>query len=167
MSAPAQKTGSEPCRNRTGGPFVSIVTPVYNGERHIRECIESVLKQTYTNWEYLVADNCSRDATAAIVAEYASRDSRIRLVQHSECLPIMPNWNRAMRLISPDSQFCKVVHADDTLMPDCIEAMVEVAMKNDRIGIVGAYRLSGDQVSLDGLPPRMRFFQDGRFADAV
>ena len=139
-------------------PFVSIVTPVYNGEKYIRECIESVLKQTYTNWEYILSDNCSTDSTAAIAEEYARQDQRIKVVKNTEFLPIMPNWNRAMRLISPESMFCKVVHADDTLFPNCIEAMVSVALKDSRTGIVGAYRQHGEIVDLNWLPPPTEVF---------
>ena len=133
-------------------PTVSIVTPVYNGEAYLRECIESVLSQTYTDWEYIISDNCSTDATVAIAEEYAARDPRIRVVKNTEFLAIMPNWNRAMRLISPGSTFCKVLHADDTLYPNCLEAMVAVGLKSDRIGIIGAYRMYEDRVNLDWLP---------------
>ncbi len=133
-------------------PYVSIVTPVYNGEQYLRECIESVLSQSYTNWEYLIVDNCSKDSTVAIAEEYAQQDPRIKVAKNNEFLPIMPNWNRALRLISPDSMFCKVVHADDRLFPECIVEMVSVAMKDERIGIVGAYRKHGETVNLNWLP---------------
>ncbi len=136
----------------SGAPTVSIVTPVYNGEKYLRECIESVLGQSFTNWEYLIADNCSQDSTVAIAEEYAKRDARIKVVKNADFLRIMPNWNRALRLISPESMFCKVVHADDVLFPDCLAEMVSVAMKDERIGIVGAYRKHGDTVNLDWLP---------------
>jgi glycosyltransferase involved in cell wall biosynthesis len=51
-------------------PFVSIITPVYNGEAYLRECIESVLAQTYSNWEYIVVNNCSTDGTLRIAEGY-------------------------------------------------------------------------------------------------
>ena len=53
--------------NATTSPLVSVVTPVYNGEKFLEECIQSVLRQTYSHWEYIVNDNCSTDGTAEIV----------------------------------------------------------------------------------------------------
>jgi glycosyltransferase involved in cell wall biosynthesis len=132
-------------------PLVSVVTPVRNGERYIGECIESVLNQTYENWEYVIVNNVSTDGTLEIVREYASRDSRIRVVDNTESLPILRNWNHAMRQISEESRYCKVVHADDSLYPTCIERMVAVAEQFPNVGIVGSARLSGTRVEPD--PP--------------
>ena len=134
------------------GPLVSVVTPVYNGEEFISECIESVLSQTYTHFEYLVMDNCSTDSTPEIVASYEKRDPRIRLLRPSEFVGPDPNANRALREISPESRYAKVIHADDWLFPDCLERMVSLALANPSVGIVGAYRLEGSKVTLDGLP---------------
>lgn len=132
--------------------LVSVVTPVYNGEEHIAECVESVLGQTHGHLEYLVVDNCSTDATPDIVAAYASRDSRVRLVRPAEFVGPDPNANRALRMIAAESVYTKVVHADDWLFPECLERMVARAAANPGVGIVGAYRLEGEQVTLDGLP---------------
>ena len=72
-------------RPRTGrSPLVSVVTPVYNGERFLRECIESVLAQTYQHWDYTIVDNSSTDQTSEIAREYAARDSRIRVLRNAE-----------------------------------------------------------------------------------
>jgi len=54
-------------------PLVSIVTPVYNGEPYLAECIESVLAQTYPNWEYIIQNNCSTDRTLEIASEYGKK----------------------------------------------------------------------------------------------
>ena len=59
-------------------PLVSVVTPFYNTADYLRECIESVLAQTYTRFEYILVDNQSTDGSAEIAAEYSKRDSRIR-----------------------------------------------------------------------------------------
>ena len=134
-------------------PFVSVVTPVYNGEKHLSECIESVLAQTYKNWEYVIVNNCSTDATARIAEDYASKDSRIRLSNNNEFLDIISNWNHSLRQISPESKYCKVVHADDLLFPECIEKMVELAEANPGVGIVSSYRVDGSKgVRQGGLP---------------
>jgi glycosyltransferase involved in cell wall biosynthesis len=60
-------------------PFVSVVTPVYNGADFLAECIDSVLSQTYDNFEYLIVNNCSTDGTLAIALDYAKKDPRIRV----------------------------------------------------------------------------------------
>jgi glycosyltransferase involved in cell wall biosynthesis len=133
-------------------PLVSVVTPVYNGEKYLAECIESVLAQTYQNWEYIIANNCSTDRSLEIAQHYAQKDAHIRIHNNKEFLPIMSNWNHALRQISAESKYCKVVHADDWLFPECIMQMVKVAEANPSVGLVSAYRLHGNQVDLDGLP---------------
>ncbi len=142
-------------------PFVSILTPVYNGERFLADCIESVLAQTYKNWEYIILNNASTDATGTIARRYAQQDSRVRLIESDHCLPVIQNWNRALQLISPASQYCKIVHADDFIRNRCIEKMVMVAEQDPRIGIVGAQRLNGDSIDLTGLATDCSIF-DGR-----
>jgi len=67
-------------------------------------------------------------------------------------LPALQNLNHTFRQISPESRYCKAVHADDWLFPDCITQMVRVAEAHPSVGIVSAYRLEEEQVSLDGLP---------------
>jgi glycosyltransferase involved in cell wall biosynthesis len=133
-------------------PLVSVLTPVYNGETYLRECIESVLRQTYQNWEYIIVNNRSEDATLAIAEGYAHRDPRIRIHTNSEFVSAIANHNVAFQQMSPASRFCKIVHADDWLFPECIEKMVEVATANPSVGLVSAYALWGTEVKLDGLP---------------
>lgn len=133
-------------------PLVSVVTPVYNGEQYLRECIESVLAQTYQNWEYIIVNNCSTDQTLAIAHDYANCDDRIRVHTNTQFLDLIPNWNHALRQISPESTYCKVVHADDWLFPECLTEMTSLAQEHPTVGIVGAYALLGEEVWLDGLP---------------
>jgi glycosyltransferase involved in cell wall biosynthesis len=148
--------------SREGQPLVWVVTPVHNGEAYLGECIESVLAQTYDNWRYAVVDNCSTDGTAEVVLGYASRDSRISLHQNDDFLPIMANWNHALSLLPPEASYCKVVHADDTLFPDCLELMVRVAEAHPSVDIVTAYALWGREVRHDGYVPYPLELVDGR-----
>ena len=133
-------------------PFVSIVTPVYNGGKFLRESIESVLSQTRTDFEYVILNNASTDETAEIAASYAARDRRIRIHRNERTLPIIDNWNRAMTLISGESLYCKVLHADDAMYPECLSKMVALATEHPTIGVVGSLRLRGDQIECGGLP---------------
>lgn len=65
-------------------PLVSIVLPVYNGQKYLRESPDSILAQTVQDWELIAVDDCSTDATPQILADYAARDSRIRIMRNAE-----------------------------------------------------------------------------------
>ena len=82
--------------------LISIVLPVYNGERFLRESIDSVLAQTYTNWELLIVDDCSTDNTAAIVHEYVQKDSRVQYYKNEKNLRLPRNLNRGFSLARGD-----------------------------------------------------------------
>lgn len=133
-------------------PLVSVITPVYNGEKYLVECIESVLAQTYHNWEYCIVNNCSTDRTLEIAETYANKDKRIRIHNNSQFVGSLQNGNIAFRQISLASKYCKVVHADDWLFPECIMRMVELAEAHPAVGIVSAYRLTNTRVMVQALP---------------
>lgn len=133
-------------------PKVSIVTPVYNGARYLAAAIESVLSQAYGNWEYIIVDNRSADATFAIAQRYAALDRRIRAIRAEQHLPIMANWNRAIGLIAADSHYCKELHADDFLLPNCLSEMVSALERHPSAGIAGSYIMYDAAVSNVGAP---------------
>ncbi|MFC2043239.1 glycosyltransferase family 2 protein [Chloroflexota bacterium] len=138
-------------------PSVSIVTPVYNGEKFLAEAIDSILTQTYHNWEYTIVDNCSTDRTLEIAHSFSRKDKRIRICQNSDLLPIIDNHNFAMSQISEKSRYCKVLHADDLLFPECLSSMVEVAEAYPTTGIISSYRLAGNRVRSDGISYNIQF----------
>jgi glycosyltransferase involved in cell wall biosynthesis len=133
-------------------PLVSVLTPVYNCEEFLAECIESVLAQTYQNWEYCIVNNCSTDRSLEIAESYAKKDKRIRVHNNREFVSIDANGNIAMRQMSVGSKYCKVVYADDWIFPECIMKMVELAEAHPTVAIVGAYWLSGTEVKGGGVP---------------
>ncbi len=138
--------------------LVSILTPVFNGAAHLRACIESVLGQTYRDWEYVIVDNCSRDATPDIIREYARRDARIRIVTNRSFVGIIENHNIAFAEMSPSAAYCKVVQADDWITPECVEKFVRLCEANPSVTLATAYRLDGDTVGLKGLPESQSVF---------
>ena len=133
-------------------PLVSVVTPVYNGGEYLRECIESVRAQTYTNWRYTIVNNCSTDDTLAIALHYAKLDGRIRVLSTEAFLSIIDNHNHALAQIEADSRFCKPVMADDWLYPECLEQLVACALAHPNVGLVCASATSGTKVLFDQLP---------------
>src|SRR5437879_13872085 len=130
----------------TSEPFISVVTPVYTCDPYIAECIESVVNQTYRNFENLIVNNCSKDNTLEIAQSYAKKVHRIRVSDNAEFLGVIGNHNNAFNQMSPDSKYCKVVSGDDWLFPDCLTQMVELAEAHPSVGIVGCYSIEGKRV---------------------
>ena len=87
-------------------PLVSVVTPVYNGEKYLSACIESVLAQTYENWEYVIVNNCSKDSSLDIAQRYGKRDSRIRVHNNRDFLSMIENFNHSLIQSSDESKYC-------------------------------------------------------------
>jgi glycosyltransferase involved in cell wall biosynthesis len=136
----------------SGQPFVSIVTPYYNTAPYIAECIESVLAQAHSNFEYLLVNNCSTDGSQEIAARYAARDRRIQLFDNAAFLDQTRNFNGALERISPDSKYVKLALADDVIFPECVSRMVELAEREPGVAIVSSYRMWGDQLDRAGVP---------------
>src|SRR5581483_154417 len=127
-------------------PLVSVVTPFYNTAPYLKECIESVLSQQYPNFEYILSDNCSSDGSLEIAERYAKQDSRIRLIRQPRFLTQREHFNEGLRQISPESKYCKIVNADDTIFPRCLQEMVRCSEQSDSIGLVSSYYLKNNAV---------------------
>jgi glycosyltransferase involved in cell wall biosynthesis len=136
----------------TQEPLVSIVTPVYNGEAYLAKCVNGVIQQTYRNWEYIIVNNCSTDRSLEIANEFASADSRVRVVSRDTYLDQIANINYAVTLISPKAKYCKVAFADDLLFPACVEEMVKVAELDSDIAMVGCHVSNGISVAGKAVP---------------
>jgi glycosyltransferase involved in cell wall biosynthesis len=148
---------------QSSAPHVTVVTPLYNGAEHLRDCMESVLAQCYQNWTHVLVNNCSTDASLVVAQEIARRDARVRVVDCREFLPMAMNWNRSLDFVPAESAYCKFVHPDDTLMPDCLQSMVELAERHPEVGLVGASRM----IVRGGVAAARHPLADGRPADRV
>ena len=139
----------------SNSPLVGIITPVHNGADFLRQCIESVQAQTWQNWVYVILDNASTDGSGEIAAEFAARDSRIRVVRCDDLLPIIQNHNRAFDVLLqqvPEARYCKPLMADDRLFPTCIEQLVNAALFNPAIGLAACMGYDGEKALFFGLP---------------
>jgi glycosyltransferase involved in cell wall biosynthesis len=133
-------------------PLVSILTPVYNGEKYLVECIESVLAQDYQNWEYHVVNNRSTDGTLGIAEAYAAKDRRIRVSTNRDFVSMPENFNNAFGKVSAASRYFKVVCADDWILPQCVGKMVSFAEQHPSVGILCCHQQSGNTVRWAELP---------------
>lgn len=124
-------------------PRVSIGLVVFNGERYLSEAIDSLLEQTYRDFELIISDNGSTDGTERIARAAAERDDRIRYVQHAENRGLAWNLNYAVREAA--GEFFMWAGHDDVHGPEFIERCVDV-LSADR-GVVYAY---GDTLLIDG-----------------
>jgi glycosyltransferase involved in cell wall biosynthesis len=125
-------------------PVVSIITPTFNHERFIGPCIESVLKQTYVNWEQIIIDDGSSDRTADVIRGYS--DSRIRYVyQENRGIEALPHlYNRALSMCRGD--LIAILEGDDLWPPNKLSAQVRVFQDE---GVVLAYGAVAD-IGADG-----------------
>ncbi len=102
--------------------IVSVILPVYNGEKYLAQAIDSILSQSYGKWELLVVDDGSKDGSAYICDEYAGRDSRIK-VFHQPNSGV--NTARAKGVDNASGEYYVFLDADDTLSSDALEYMLE------------------------------------------
>lgn len=112
-------------------PRVSLGLPVCNGEDYVAEAIESVLSQTYTDYELIISDNASTDRTLEICEAYARKDPRIRIHRHATNLGAAPNFNSVFRL--SNSEYYKWVAHDDLIAPEYLEKCVAVLDRDPKI----------------------------------
>lgn len=109
-------------------PPVAIGLPVYNGERYLEDTLNSVLAQTYSNFELFIADNASTDGTEAICRDFAQRDSRIHYLRNSTNLGASKNYSICFE--PARSKYFRWQNADDPIEPCLIERCLEVLEQN-------------------------------------
>ncbi|MCL4872571.1 glycosyltransferase [bacterium] len=114
-------------------PKISIGLPVYNAERYLRHSIESILGQTFSNFELVISDNASTDSTFDICAEYAARDRRIRLHRNARNLGAADNFNRVFRLSR--AEYFKWAAYDDVCSPLLLERCLELLEDEPRVAL--------------------------------
>jgi glycosyltransferase involved in cell wall biosynthesis len=112
-------------------PLVTVAIPMYNNGRFIRQTIESVLSQTYTNFELLIYDDHSTDDSRDIAGSFD--DSRIRIFRNDRNLGPEGNWNRAVSRIR--GEYVKLVCGDDILYPECLERQIAAFGDSGNIGV--------------------------------
>jgi glycosyltransferase involved in cell wall biosynthesis len=112
-------------------PRVSIGLPVYNGERFLEAALDSLLSQTYTDFELIISDNASTDRTKEICRVYAVKDQRVRYFRNTKNLGVSANFNRVFQLSSGD--YFKWASADDLCKPEHLARCLDVLENDDSV----------------------------------
>ncbi len=114
--------------NKESLPLISVIVPVYNVEKYLGKCIESIMAQTYQNLEIILVDDGSADKSGEICDEYARRDLRIRVI-HNENGGVSVARNTGIRQAA--GEYIGLVDSDDYIDPDMYQTLYDLILKHD------------------------------------
>ena len=121
-------------------PEITVLMSVYNGQKYLRQCIESILSQTNGDFEFLIIDDGSTDSTPSILASY--QDPRMKIIRQENC-GVTKSLNRGLALAQ--GTFVARIDADDIAMPDRFEKQFSFLQFNPDVGIVGSNAILIDE----------------------
>ncbi len=122
--------------NRHSSLLVTVLMSVHNGMPYIYEAMESILGQTFTDFEFLIIDDASTDATPQVLAEYARQDPRIRIVSNPTNIGLTRSLNKGLELAK--GRLIARQDADDRSLPDRLHKQVEFLDKHPKVGLLGS-----------------------------
>jgi len=122
----------------TNNPFISVFTPNFNKAHFISETIESILNQNYSNFEYIIIDDCSTDKSLQIIQKYAKLDKRIKIYKNEKNLGIVKTRNKGFKYSSMKSKYFAIIDSDDVALPTRLKIQVNFLEKNPKYGLVGS-----------------------------
>lgn len=129
---------SEAATEMTDKSKLAVIMPVYNAGEFLKECVDSVLNQTFSNFQFFVCNDGSTDNSLAILNEYAAFDSRIKVLCNPQNLGIVGTRNHLLAELPPDIEFVAMIDADDVCYPDRFEKQIAFLQAHPEIGGVGS-----------------------------
>ena len=97
---------------------ILVFVPTYNSEKYLRQCLDSVLQQTFQDWQCVISDDASTDKSVEIAKEYEKKDTRFKVLTHEKNVGAANNWNRAKE--NNNSFATKILCADDYIFHDSL-----------------------------------------------
>ncbi|GAO75682.1 glycosyltransferase family 2 protein [Meiothermus ruber] len=131
--------------------LVSIIMPVHNGEKFIREAVESVFSQSYTNWHLIIVNDMSTDKTRYILEEFTSSSfkNRIEIIENKENLGVALSRNRAISQASGD--WIAFLDADDVWHPNKLREQLHLARLNSSLVVFSPYYVMNEEGVVNGI----------------
>ncbi|MBE6739301.1 MAG: glycosyltransferase [Ruminococcaceae bacterium] len=114
-------------------PDISVIMSVYNGEEYLAETIESIINQTFTNWELIVINDCSKDSTPEILSVFANKDKRIKVHTNEVNLKLPASLNKAISI--SEGKYIARMDADDICLPNRLEKQYKFMEENDDVDL--------------------------------
>ena len=128
---------------------VSVLMPCYNSEKYLEEAVESILNQTFLDFEFIIVDDGSTDQTYKILSSFAKKDERIRLYKNEKNIGIVKTRNRLLSLSK--GKYIALLDSDDIAMSERIEIQVDYMEKHPDIGLLGSWVSPVDE---NGVPAK-------------
>ena len=119
------------------GPAVSVLMSVYNGEDYLVSAVDSVLGQTYRDFEFIIIDDASTDSTADILNMFAKKDNRIRFIKNKYNIGLTKSLNNGLKLAR--GRYIARMDADDISLPQRFEKQIDFLEQNRNVLLCGAY----------------------------
>lgn len=119
--------------------LVSVIIPSYNSTKFIQQAIESVINQTYSNWEMIVVDDCSKDNSVKIIEEYQEKDNRIKLIEFKVNQGPARARNRAIK--EARGRYIAFLDSDDIWLPNKLEKQIKFMKDNNLVFTYSSYKL--------------------------
>ena len=107
---------------------ILVFVPTYNSEKYLRQCLDSVLQQTFQDWQCVISDDASTDKSVEIAREYEKIDSRFKVLTHEKNVGAANNWNRARE--NNNSFATKILCADDYLLKEALKEQLDILKRN-------------------------------------
>jgi glycosyltransferase involved in cell wall biosynthesis len=154
--------------------IVSVIMSVYNEKLYLRESIESILAQTFADFEFIIIDDGSNDCTWQILIEYANRDTRVKLVKNNNNIGLTKSLNKGLKLAQ--GEYIARIDGNDISLPERLEIEVEHLHDHNNIGLLGtAYYLMNSKGQFTDIhyPPqtdteiRWRMLFDNAFCNST
>lgn len=117
-------------------PLVSVIMGVYNAENRVSNCIESIINQTYTNWEFIICDDCSSDHTYQILKRYQHQDNRIKIIRNERNIKLAASLNYCLQ--EAKGHYVARIDDDDIAVPDRLEKQVDFLNNHPNYSVVGS-----------------------------
>lgn len=143
-------------------PKISVIVPVYNVEKYIERCVDSIIGQTFSDFELILVDDGSPDNCGAICEEYAKKDSRIRVIhQQNGGLSVARNAGIEWALANSDSEWITFIDSDDWVHKKYLEVLLNGALQYDvAISMCWAVKTDGEEVESETFTANLRKVED-------